>query len=91
MEYICYQWYSIAILTILSLILLFLITILMVLITVLHNKALKCLGFVYCNKPVMLSMYWPNNCIYSGIFDNIDSNTSANLQILGWISMRLVA
>ena len=53
-EYVCYQWYSIIILTILSLVLFFLITILMVLITVLHNKACKCLGFVYYNRSVML-------------------------------------
>ena len=36
-------------------------------------------------------MYWLDNYTYSGIFNNIDRNTSANLQILGWISMRLVA
>ena len=30
-------------------------------------------------------MYWHDNCTYSGIFNNTDSNTSANLQILGWI------
>ena len=36
-------------------------------------------------------MYWPDNSTCSGISDNTDSNTSAGLPILGWISMKSVA
>ena len=35
-------------------------------------------------------MYRPDNGTCSGIFDNIDSNTSVSLQILEWISMKFV-
>ena len=88
-EYICYQWYSITILTMLALILFFLMAVLMVLMVALHYKVLKmpwlCLLQQVCDVKVCI-----NNCTCSDIPDNINSNTGIGLPILGWTNMKYV-